>query len=683
MAGFFKRLFGQKPSPKAHRTETSSRRRHEHAKPHSAPPSVQFADPSLPDGTYFSELERLTAAVSAKEYHAAAAAARASLPFLRQWLEDPRGDGKRLDIRIPALSQGGTMMALIGDLDGLTELRDLVFEHEFLDAYRDEAEEHFVHRDLFNQIRDVIRDKPGVLQNGMKTELGIEDGRLASRLVSYLEKSGEVRRAKKGKTYALYLAGIEMPDAASDAIYVEPNRPGSHRKETRPARATELDPKRVRIVPLPPSPKAWEKPVELPKTEDAFADFQGSWTEIRVDSIRRDNRPDPAFRKHFSTRGGALSFDDLAKSETSLGRAGAVLFSNSKGQPGTPLPLLRHPYEISVHPLGDGFALRSRSNVLTVYDAELNVDFETDLSMAPEIPANRERLGLAESDTHRALRCIALSPERGRYLFTHVDEAWCIDRHGSCLWGLRMPAKEPTRVRVEGQRFGMVGDIQRALDVMGLKMPVTPDEVRRRYRQLVRELHPDLDPGNEERMKAVNVASEQLTGLEPGQLDGSDTGGGGFEIVISFGAAAQADWIYAAAFSGNGQTALLGSYSGRVVRVDRGGTPVEIYDVGSVPVRIVETDAFLYIMTATRLYVLQEDRLMALEDCASKCDLLVDGGLVLLVETKGVRVLTEDGRALGIALTKAPIRRAYVDEGDLVIETRTQRGRFHGLRSVH
>lgn len=683
MAGFFKRLFGQKPSPKAHRTETSSRRPHKHARPHSASPSVQFADPSLPDGKYFSELERLTSAVTAKDYQTAAAAARASLPLLRQWLDDPRGDGKRLEIRIPALSQGGTMMALIGDLDGLSELRDLVFEFEYLDAYRGEAEEHFVHHDLFNRIRDVIREKPGVLQNGMKTELGIENGRLASRLVAYLEKSGKVRRAKNGKTNALYPAGIEMPEAATDAIYVEPKRPGSHRKETRPVRATELDPKRVRTVPLPPSPSAWEKPVELPKTEDAFADFQGSWAEISVEPIPRKDRPDSAFRKHFSTRGGALSFDDLAKSETSLDRPGAVLFSDSNGQPGTPLPLFRDPYEISVHPLGEGFALRSRSNVLTVYDTELKVDFETDLSCAPEIPVNRDRLGLAESETHRALRCIALSPERDRYLFTHVDEAWCIDRHGSCLWGLRMPAKEPTRVRVDGQRFGMAGDIQSALDVMGLKMPVAPDEVRRRYRQLVRELHPDLNPGNEEKMKAVNVASEQLTGLEPGQLDGSDTGDGGFEIVISFGAVAQADWIYAAAFSGNGKTALLGSYAGRVVRVDRDGTPVEIYDVGSVPVRIVETDAFLYVMTTTRLYVLQGDRLMALEDCASKCDLLVDDGLVLLVETKGVRVFAEDGRALGIALTKAPVRRAYVDEGDLVIETRTQRGRFHGLRLAH
>ena len=70
---------------------------------------------------------------------------------------------------------------------------------------------------------------------------------------------------------------------------------------------------------------------------------------------------------------------------------------------------------------------------------------------------------------------------------------------------------------------------------------------------------------------------------------------------------------------------------------------------------------------------------MALEDCSAKCDLLVGGGMVLLVESKGVRVFAEDGRPLGIALTKTPIRRAYVDETDLVVETRTHRGRFLGI----
>ena len=86
-------------------------------------------------------------------------------------------------------------------------------------------------------------------------------------------------------------------------------------------------------------------------------------------------------------------------------------------------------------------------------------------------------------------------------------------------------------------------------------------------------------------------------------------------------------------------------------------------------------------MTTTRLYVLDGDRLVALEDCSAKCDLLANGGMVLLVEGKGVRVFTEDGRLIGVALTKAPIRRAYVDEGELVIETRTHRGRFRGARA--
>ena len=675
MVGIFKRLFGGSASDETPRARSS----HKNSRSDTNSATFRVSDPSLPGGSYFTQLERLTACISAKVYPEAATAARASLPLLREWLRDPAGDGQRLNIRIPALSQGGVMMAIIGDREGLSELRDLVQEFGFLEAYREEADEHFIDLDLFNRIRDVVRAKPGVLQNQMKFELGVTDGRRVSRLVSYLEKSGEVHRAKSGKTYKLYLAGSALPEAAAKVIYTEPDNPGSHRREARVTRPRELDPKRMHIVPLPPSPSAWERPIKLPTTQETFADPQGAWREIVVEPILKEDRPDPAFRRHYSTRGGAFSFDDLAKSDASLGAPGAVLFSNDKGQSGTPVPLHRDSYQVSVHPEGKGFALRSKSNVLTVYDGDLQVEFETDLARVPEVSANRDRLGLPESETHRALRCIALTPERDRYLFTHVDEAWCSDRNGKCLWGLRMPSKKPTRIRIGGESFGTASEIGEALEVMGLVMPVTPDEIRQRYRNLVRELHPDLNPGNEERMKAVNVASERLTGLNPEQLNGSEAGDGGFEIGINFGAAAQADWIYAAAFSGTGETALLGTYAGRIVRVDRDGTPTTIYDVGSVPVRIIETESFLYVMTMTRLYVLDGDRLVALEDCSAKCDLLVGDGMILLLENKGVRVFAEDGRPLGIALTKTPIRRAYIDKRELVIETRTHRGRFRDI----
>ena len=89
--------------------------------PEPDPEFVGNADLSLPGQTYFAQLEQLTKSISCQDYEAAAAAARASIPLIRSWLNDPRGDGQRLDIRIPALSQGGTMMAITGDREGLAQ----------------------------------------------------------------------------------------------------------------------------------------------------------------------------------------------------------------------------------------------------------------------------------------------------------------------------------------------------------------------------------------------------------------------------------------------------------------------------------------------------------------------------------------------------------------------------------
>lgn len=231
-----------------------------------------IADLSLPGQTYFAQLEQPTNRSLAKTMRLLPRQ-RASMPLIRSWLHE---DGQRLDIRIPALSQGGTMMAIIGDREGLAQLRKLVQDFEHLEAYQEEAEGHFTDLDLFDRVREVVRRKPGVLQNRMKTKLGIEDGRRTSRLISNLEKSGEIQRAKCGKTYELYPAGTNMPETPAENIYIEPANPGSHRLETRVVQPCELDLKHIKHVLLPPSPNVWERPVELPSTREAFADPEGA-----------------------------------------------------------------------------------------------------------------------------------------------------------------------------------------------------------------------------------------------------------------------------------------------------------------------------------------------------------------------------------------------------------------------
>ena len=46
----------------------------------------------------------------------------------------------------------------------------------------------------------------------------------------------------------------------------------------------------------------------------------------------------------------------------------------------------------------------------------------------------------------------------------------------------------------------------KALTLMGLSLPVEPDDLKRRYRELAKQYHPDLNPGDpqsQERMKAL------------------------------------------------------------------------------------------------------------------------------------------------------------------------------------
>jgi len=643
----------------------------------------------MPGGDYFNLLTKLQAAISDKNYRAAADAANKSLPLLRKWLKDPRGDDERLSISIPVLSQGGTMMAITGDRKGLEAVHTLVNEFDHLDEYCAVAEKHFQDMDLFENIRALVAAKPGVLQNKMKTELGATDGRQVSNLISWLEKAGEITRAKSGKTYALYMADAKMTQADAAAVYTEPPRPGSHRQERRSGRAQEIELNALDLVPLPPSPTNWSNSTELPATTETFADPDERWREMTVQPIPATERPDPAFRKHFTTRDGILSFDDLAKSEDSHGAGGAVMFTPEMEGEAFIKPLARRPYEMDIHPEGLGFAIRTKGNLLTVYNEKLEMDFETDLEVAPEVVANRKRFDLDGEGKHRmlwgephlALNCIALSPTRDRYLFTHVDEAWCIDRGGKRLWGIRMPECpiETYTRNLSVEEFGMASDIEDALSVFDLEMPVTPKEIREQYRKLVRELHPDIHPGQEDRMKAVNVAYKSLTGVSPANLEGSGRAEDLLRLSATITTGGGPDRIQSAAFSGNGETVLLGTSEGRVIRIDREGKPITLYEVGSAPIRILETDRYLYIQTFTRLYVLDGDRLVALQDCTTKCDLLVDEGMVLLVENKGVRVFTEAGGAIGVILTKAPIRRTGIEHGDLVIATRTHRGRFSDL----
>ena len=54
-------------------------------------------------------------------------------------------------------------------------------------------------------------------------------------------------------------------------------------------------------------------------------------------------------------------------------------------------------------------------------------------------------------------------------------------------------------------------------DILGVSRSATPDEIKRAYRKLAKELHPDRNPGDaasEERLKSINQAYDVLSDEE-------------------------------------------------------------------------------------------------------------------------------------------------------------------------
>ena len=78
--------------------------------------------------------------------------------------------------------------------------------------------------------------------------------------------------------------------------------------------------------------------------------------------------------------------------------------------------------------------------------------------------------------------------------------------------------------------------------LLGVSREASPDEIKRAYRQLARELHPDVnpDPASVDRFKEVTAAYEVLSDPEKRQMydlggDPLRAGGGGFGATFDFG----------------------------------------------------------------------------------------------------------------------------------------------------
>lgn len=650
---------------------------------------------------YFNTLGKMEEAISKHEYGRAARLARENLrqlPAADRFLKHEYG---ALDIYFPVLHVGGTVLALVGDDDGLSEMRTLITSNHNFEPWADIVKQHEESRVLFAAILEAVQQNPGCRQTDLKSLVGAKDGHRVSTLIGWLEKAGKITREKQEKTYLVWPAGALHPPMQSPQRNVQ-----SHRLDRKPPRMREIDVASIPYVPLPKSPLRWEEAkmrsdvaANLPEVMDHFEVREAEgWAVDAIEKIPAGEKPDTAFRLLFPLDSGILMIDDLGKAE-GLGQipAAALRYSRS-GELLAKKPLFHGVYRIDANPLGRGFIALSKDCVIHAYDDAVESILETKLADSPEIRAIRKRVDIQDDQLKNHIRCVTLSYDRSRYIFTVVDEAWCVGVDGRGLWGAKLPIKEGwTRIAEPDGTFGTSEEIQQALSLMGMVYPFASEDLKKRYRQLAKEWHPDLNPSNPsamERMKELTGAMQLLTGVSENalqvytgvqytqELSRIEIEVGDIKVTLTMSSDASeidvADWIYAASFAGRSNAVFLAGYSGRVIVLSESGEPLRAYDIGSVPRRIVDTGDYLYILTDTRLYVLRAESLYAVIDTFDGGDLFVAQTGFGLLETKRFRWFREDGTYTGSVVTKDPIRRVYATPEGITVETRTRRAFVRG-----
>ena len=611
-----------------------------------------------------------------------------------------------------AVDTAAPLMAVVGDRDALRELRGTLDRIPEMRDWMPVVDQADRDAESIVAVLTAVERNPGLLQNRLKEHVAAEDARRLSALVRRLEKGSRLRRVRTGKTYRLSLAvessrvASAEPTPVGETLVPAKISPGSRRGARSPR---TLDLSKLPYVRLPMSPSRMDeqercgdsKAKTSAKEKPPLFEVDGvDWTLASADRLPPAERPAAHYKDVYPTAGYTYWLDPKGHRDGFENAAAVLRVTDRTGSQVAERGLPHDAYRVDVNPSGSGIFLLSRDGVLHGYSETLDPLISESVANLPEFSACAKRLGIAEHETKNHVRCVAIGSELDRYLYTVVDEAWCMGRDGRVLWGLKLPSQEGwTRVATRSDRAGTSDEVLKGLSVMGLELPISPAEITRCYRKLALEWHPDRNLGDRDatrRMQELNVANDLLTGMDLSTLSVTEVEhvtyerelghhvvrAGGVEVELRaslhISEKAAADWIYAADFGRVANRAYLAGYSGKVVEVSRQGEPLRVYDIGAVPRLITDGGEFTYILTDTRLYVLSGDRLYALVDVFDKGDLMICDLGFALCEAKQWTWYSPEGLQLGQVRTRDPIRRIGRSAKGLVIETRRDRAVVSG-----
>ena len=587
----------------------------------------------------------------------------------------PESDGKR-SRREPAMELDCTRVEYVPmppspptwELDGRDQLRR---------EYEDPVVGPVFQAGLKNQNAKVVKLAVGLSAEQRRGMVGEVIGQAYRKLIIQRVKAGQLGAAAKQSDEMFRM----VPEYVGDA---------DQRRFNRILKDMEAAGKKHGYVPVD---------AKKPSSQPLFEVSEGSgWAVVEERRLQGEERPDPAFTIASVDGEGTWLLDRSGSSAEQPDVKSVLRRLDRLGGHIGDRPLGHDAYRVGGGCGGSGIAIMDSDGKLRVYDESLELIRETSLRDDPRVVDHFRTIDTNYWGEFRSqVRVVDVAPQGDRYLFTLGDEAWCCTMSGETVWGVTMPLKEgwERAVRRTG-RFGVGREVEEALRLFELSLPVGPAEIRRKYRVLAMANHPDRNPDNleaEEKMKELNGAFEVLTGVDPNTLEFEEsdvtfftrTGPdyvvevGDFRLEVTMTGGVPQDWVYAASFAASGECAYVATYSGKVILLSRDGEPQIVYDLGTCPTEIVDIGNYSYFLTPTRLYVVEDRiKLAAFLDVFQQGRLLVTQSGFGLLSSKRLQWFTVSGEKAGEILSRDPIRIVQKTDGGITVQTRQHQAEVLG-----
>jgi len=200
----------------------------------------------------------------------------------------------------------------------------------------------------------------------------------------------------------------------------------------------------IDYYPLPPSPSKWDSnPGEpIDSEHELFEIIDCEDEDIVVANIRKlamEERPDPAYKIILPSSLGFVEIDKNGSVKNLPGCSSSIALRDKTGNFIKEVGLDHSIYRIGLDHFAKHFVLMDKESVLHVYNENLEEIRSLNLANDPRIIQIRESDAGFFGDVRTSIRCIDVSSDGNKILFTIADSAFLVDLYGNTIWARSMP----------------------------------------------------------------------------------------------------------------------------------------------------------------------------------------------------------------------------------------------------